>query len=68
MADAWQNKGLGSLLTDYCLEIAADWGLRRFVAQTTKDNPRMISVFRERGFNIQIDPSSSLVEVEKHLC
>ena len=68
VADAWQNKGLGSLLTDYCLEIAADWGLRRFVAQTTKDNPRMISVFRERGFNIQIDPSSSLVEVEKHLC
>lgn len=65
--DAYQNKGLGTLLTDYCLEIAKNWGLKRIVAQTTADNPRMISVFRKRGFEIIPDPFSSLVEVVKVL-
>ena len=67
IADAWQNRGLGSILTDYCLEIAKQWGLKKIVAQTTTDNQRMISVFRKRGFEITVDPSSSLVEVIKNL-
>ncbi len=67
VTDAWQDKGLGSLLTDYCIEIAQHWGVKKIVAQTTTDNPRMIAVFQKRNFSIQIDPSSSLVEVEKIL-
>ena len=66
VGDAWQNKGLGSLLTDYCFEIAGRWGLKRIVAQTTSDNPRMIEVFRKRGFEIKSD-GSGLVEVTKKL-
>ncbi|MDZ7375075.1 MAG: bifunctional acetate--CoA ligase family protein/GNAT family N-acetyltransferase, partial [candidate division KSB1 bacterium] len=42
VTDAWQDKGLGSLLTDYCIEIAQSWGVKKIVAQTTTDNPRMI--------------------------
>jgi len=49
IADAWQQKEMGSILTDYCLEIAKKWNLKRIVAQTTTDNSRMISVFRKRG-------------------
>ena len=67
VADEWQNRGLGTILTDYCIEIARDWGLKRFLAQTTTDNPRMIAVFRKRGFDIEIDPATSLVEVSKAL-
>jgi acetyltransferase len=67
VSDNWQDKGLGSILTDYCLNIAEHWGLKRIVAQTTTDNKRMISVFQKRGFKIDLDPSSSLVEVEKEL-
>jgi len=66
VGDAWQNKGLGSLLTDYCFEIARKWGLKRIVAQTTSDNPRMIEVFKKRGFEIKSD-ESGLVEVTKKL-
>jgi len=65
--DEWQNKGLGSILTDYCLEISKKWNLKRVVAQTTSDNFRMISVFKKRGFKITSDTSSSIVEVEKNL-
>ncbi len=67
IGDAWQNKGLGSILTDICFEIAKHWGLKRIVAQTTTDNKRMIAVFQKRGFKITLDPHSSLVEVEKEL-
>lgn len=65
--DSFQNKDLGGLLTDYCFEIAKKWGLKRIVAQTTSDNKRMIAVFEKRGFNIDFDPRSSLVEVSKPL-
>jgi acetyltransferase len=67
ISDAWQNKDLGSILTDYCLEIAKKWGLKRIVAQTTSDNRRMIAVFKKRGFEIIPDVSSSLVDVVKEI-
>ena len=65
--DAWQDKGLGGLVTDYCLGIAREWGVRTVTAITTTDNPRMIAVFEKRGFRIVNDLESSLVEVSKEL-
>lgn len=65
--DAWQDKGLGGLLTDTCLAIAKEWGVRTVTAITTTDNPRMIAVFEKRGFRIVNDLESSLVEVSKEL-
>jgi len=67
IGDAWQDMGLGSLLTDTCIGIAEDWGIKRFTAVTTSDNQRMLSVFRKRDFTILPDPESSLVEVSKDL-
>jgi len=67
VTDEWQNKGLGSILTDFCLDIAEKWNLKRVVAETTTDNKRMISVFKKRGFEIKMDGTSSLVEVSKEL-
>lgn len=65
--DAWQNKGLGGLLTDYCTEIARAWGVKKIIAYTTTDNPRMIAVFKKRNFEIRQDPNSTLVEIQKIL-
>jgi acetyltransferase len=67
IADAWQHRGLGSILTDYCIKIANSWGCKKIIAQTTKDNPQMISIFKKRGFRIIRDPSSSTVQVVKVL-
>jgi acetyltransferase len=67
IGDAWQEMGLGSILTDYGLEIARDWGIKRFTAVTTSDNQRMLAVFRKRDFTISPDAESSLVEVAKDL-
>ncbi|HPW16881.1 MAG TPA: bifunctional acetate--CoA ligase family protein/GNAT family N-acetyltransferase [Candidatus Aminicenantes bacterium] len=65
--DGWQDRGLGGLLTDTCLEIAKRWGVRTVTAVTTTDNPRMIAVFEKRGFRVVNDLESSLVEVSKEL-
>jgi acetyltransferase len=67
ITDAWQKKEVGSLLTDYCMEIAKRWGIRRMVAETTSENRSMISVFEKRHFSIRFDPESSTVDVEKEL-
>ncbi len=67
VADAWQNRGLGGLLTDYCCEIAKHWGLKRIVAETAPDNARMLALFRNRGFEMKHDAEGDVVEVEKEL-
>ncbi|MBN1755831.1 bifunctional acetate--CoA ligase family protein/GNAT family N-acetyltransferase [bacterium] len=67
VADAYQNKGLGSILTEYCMEIARNWGIKKIYAVTTTDNPRMVSVFKKLGFEVKVDPRSSQVEVWKKL-
>jgi acetyltransferase len=65
--DEWQHKDLGNILTDYCLEIAGKWNLKKFVAQTTTDNKRMISVFQKRGFSVLVNDRDATVDVEKEL-
>lgn len=61
ITDKWQNHELGSRLTDYCLDISRRWGRRQFIAQTTSDNVRIISLFRKRGFSIEHDQKTSTV-------
>ncbi|MGB3975066.1 MAG: GNAT family N-acetyltransferase [bacterium] len=67
VADKWQNKGLGGILTDFCVEIANKWNLKSIVAQTTPDNERMITLFRNRDFSIETESSGALLEVTKPL-
>ena len=66
VSDAWQNRGLGGVLTDYCLEIARGWGLKRMVAQTTADNARMLALFKKRGYTVEPD-DEGLMKVTKEL-
>jgi acetyltransferase len=50
VADKWQSRGLGALLTDYCLEICDTWGISKVMAETTAENQRMQHLFTARGF------------------
>ncbi|MFV2069265.1 MAG: GNAT family N-acetyltransferase, partial [Pirellulales bacterium] len=49
VVDAYQKRGLGAGLTDYCLEICRDWGIHLVVAETAPDNQRVLELFRHRG-------------------
>lgn len=63
--DAWQGRGLGSAITDCCLEICQHWGVRSITAHTAPDNSRMIGVFRRRGFEFLTSPGVDPVVVRK---
>jgi acetyltransferase len=53
VTDAWQGRGLGSLITDYCFEICSTWGINRVYAETTADNQPMQSILCRHQFRIQ---------------
>ncbi len=67
VADAWQGKGLGGLLLDYCLELAHRWGLKRVVAETHPQNRPMLATFQSRGFATRISLEDDTAYVEKSL-
>ncbi len=50
VADAWQRRGLGTQITDYCFEICSTWGIDRVYAETTADNRPMQSILRRHNF------------------
>lgn len=51
--DAWHGKGLGSVLTDYILEIARAQGYKRVTASFLKANSAMRRLFQRKGFRIK---------------
>lgn len=65
--DEFQNKGLGGILTDYCENITRKWGITRIVAETTTGNPRMIYLFKNRGYNVDSSRGDGVVNVWKDL-
>ncbi|MHB1034309.1 MAG: bifunctional acetate--CoA ligase family protein/GNAT family N-acetyltransferase [Pirellulales bacterium] len=67
VVDRWHGHGLGGLLTDYCLEIAKTWGVKRVVAETSPDNNRMLATFRNRGFELDEKKESDVVMVRKEV-
>ncbi len=67
IGDPWQGLGLGNLLTDYCLEICPRWGIPRIVAEMSPENRRMISIFEQRGFDIDHNVSVDVVMARKDL-
>lgn len=61
VVDRWHGHGLGGLLTDYCLEVAKKWGVRKVVAEVSKDNARMLATFRSRGFEFNEDEQDVVI-------
>jgi acetyltransferase len=66
ITDAWQQKELGHILTEYCIEIAKIRNVKTLVAETTRDNKPMISVFKKLNFNIRFNEDGT-VSVRKDL-
>lgn len=67
IADDWQSQGLGTLMTEFCLELASAWGVRYVTAVTTPDNVRMTAVFKKLGFSLEYDGVNGVVWARKAL-
>jgi ribosomal protein S18 acetylase RimI-like enzyme len=48
--DAWQGRGVGSILTRHLVKIASDDGLRELTAEVLPENAAMLKVFGKFGF------------------
>ena len=53
VADAFQHRGLGRLLTQKCIDIGRRWGLKQITGETTTDNLAMTRIFRSLGFHVE---------------
>jgi len=66
ITDEWQQKDLGYIITEFCINIAKNNGIKRLVAETTKNNKPMISVFKKLNFKINFNEDTT-VSVTKML-
>ncbi|QDV23635.1 acetate--CoA ligase alpha subunit [Aureliella helgolandensis] len=67
VSDPWQGIGLGSALTDLCLDICGRWGVRSVVAEMAQQNHRMVHMFELRGFEIDRSHAQDAVVARKTL-
>src|SRR5271165_196908 len=64
VADAWQGRGISTILLAHLAEVAEQNGFSTFFAQVLPQNHRMIDVFRESGFPVNLRSAPDAVEVE----
>jgi acetyl coenzyme A synthetase (ADP forming)-like protein len=54
VADAYQGRGVGTILLGHLAEVAAEAGVTTFEARVMPGNQKMIEVFRESGFPARV--------------
>jgi acetyl coenzyme A synthetase (ADP forming)-like protein len=64
VADAFQGKGLGTILLERLALAAVQNGFTRFWAVTGADNGPMLKLFRESGFEVKDAPGRGGVEID----
>lgn len=52
ISDPWQNKSLGHLLSEQCIELAKKEGYKTIRAETLQENYAMIRIFRHCDFTL----------------
>ena len=64
VADAWQGRGISTILLAHLAGVAEGQGIATFTAEVLPQNHRMIEVFRESGFPVDLRSSPDAIHVE----
>ncbi|HEX6022391.1 MAG TPA: GNAT family N-acetyltransferase [Solirubrobacter sp.] len=64
VADEMQGRGLATVLLAHLAQVASARGITTFTATVLPENRRMISVFRESGFPVEVHSSPDGIELE----
>jgi len=62
--DAMQGQGLGTILLAHLAEVAEENGIDVLVAEVLPQNHRMVEVFRESGFPVEVASIPGAIEIE----
>src|SRR5215217_6165907 len=63
VADEWHGRGIATILLAHLANVARRAGVRTFVAYVHPTNRRMIGVFRESGFPVEVHSEPGEMEV-----
>jgi acetate---CoA ligase (ADP-forming) len=64
VTDAWQGQGIATILLAHLAEVAEQHGIATFVADVLPANHRMVEVFRESGFPVDLRSRPDVLEIE----
>src|SRR3954453_20151169 len=64
VADEWHGRGIATILLAHLASIAQRAGVTTFIAYVHPTNRRMIGVFRESGFPVEVHSRAGEMEVE----
>jgi len=64
VADAYQGHGISTTLLAHLADVAQRHGITTFVAEVMPANHRMLEVFRESGFPVDVRSSADALELE----
>ena len=67
VGEPWQGRGLGNLLTGYCLKHLDHGQIHEVYAITGRTNVRMIRVFQRYGFDLGPAPDPTLLLATKQV-
>ena len=65
IADDWQGRGLGTLMTEYIIELAPKLGYKKLIAFVFASNGVMLHILKQKGFQLKrADEATVFAELE----
>ncbi|HZE06519.1 MAG TPA: GNAT family N-acetyltransferase [Solirubrobacteraceae bacterium] len=64
VADAWQGRGISTIMLAHLAAVATQHGIATFTAEVLPANHRMIDVFRQSGFPLRTRSTRDAIEVD----
>jgi acetate---CoA ligase (ADP-forming) len=64
VGDAWQGKGIATIMLAHLAAAAEEHGISRLMAEVLPHNRRMIDVFRQSGFPVEQRAGGDSIEIE----
>ena len=64
VSDAWQGRGIATIMLAHLAAAAEEHGISTFLAEVLPNNLRMIDVFGESGFPVRRNRKQDVIEIE----
>ena len=64
VADAWQGRGIATIMLAHLAAAAEQHGIATFTAEVMPANHRMVQVFRDSGFPVAVRSKDGAIEIE----